>query len=58
MKKDNYLDLFDSKQKAIDHAMWLNFNISIELPKSNLEFSLVQIIIGQFAKKLLPKKWK
>ena len=29
MKKDNYLDLFDSKQKAIDHAIWLNFKYRI-----------------------------
>ncbi len=29
MKDDNYLDLFDSQQKAIDHAMWLNFKYRI-----------------------------
>ena len=29
MKNDNYLDLFDGKQKAIDHAMWLNFKYRI-----------------------------
>ena len=29
MKDDNYLDLFDSKQKAIDQAMWLNFKYRI-----------------------------
>lgn len=29
MKNDNYLDLFDSKKKAIDHAMWLNFKYRI-----------------------------
>jgi len=29
MKDDNYLDLFDSRQKAIDHAMWLNFKYRI-----------------------------
>lgn len=23
--KDSYLDLFDDRQKAIDHALWLNF---------------------------------
>ncbi|MCP4181179.1 MAG: hypothetical protein GY756_25735 [bacterium] len=25
----NYLDLFDSQEKAIDHAMWLNFKYRI-----------------------------
>lgn len=29
MKNDNYLDLFDNKQKAIDHCMWLNFKYRI-----------------------------
>ncbi len=29
MKDDNYLDLFDDQQKAIDHAMWLNFKYRI-----------------------------
>lgn len=29
MKNDNYLDLFESQQKAIDHAMWLNFKYRI-----------------------------
>ncbi|WP_027879245.1 hypothetical protein [Mesoflavibacter zeaxanthinifaciens] len=29
MKKDNFLDLFDSKQKAIDHCMYLNFKYRI-----------------------------
>ena len=27
--KDPYLDLFDEKQKAIDHALWLNFKYRI-----------------------------
>jgi len=27
--KDSYLDLFDSKQKGIHHAMWLNFKYRI-----------------------------
>jgi len=26
---DSYLDLFDQRQKAIDHAMWLNFKYRI-----------------------------
>ena len=29
MKNDNYLDLFDNKQKAIDHCIWLNFKYRI-----------------------------
>ena len=29
MKNDNYLDVFDNQQKAIDHAMWLNFKYRI-----------------------------
>jgi hypothetical protein len=29
MKKDNSLDVFDDRQKAIDHAMWLNFKYRI-----------------------------
>ncbi|MBN8640701.1 MAG: hypothetical protein J0L86_02725 [Flavobacteriales bacterium] len=29
MDNDNYLDLFDSEQKAIDHALWLNFKYRI-----------------------------
>ncbi len=29
MKKDDYLDMFDNEQKAIDHAMWLNFKYRI-----------------------------
>tara|TARA_R110002072_G_scaffold302796_1_gene488812 strand:- start:5201 stop:5635 length:435 start_codon:yes stop_codon:yes gene_type:complete len=29
MKDDNYLDLFDDRQKAIHHAMWLNFKYRI-----------------------------
>ena len=29
MKNDNFLDLFDSKQKAIDYCMWLNFKYRI-----------------------------
>ena len=29
MKQDNYLDMFDSKEKAIQHAIWLNFKYRI-----------------------------
>ncbi len=35
--KDNYLDLFDSKQKAIDHALWLNFKYRI----ANITFGII-----------------
>jgi hypothetical protein len=29
MEKDDFLDVFDDQQKAIDHAMWLNFKYRI-----------------------------
>jgi len=29
MKNDNYLDIFKSKQKAIYHAMWMNFKYRV-----------------------------
>lgn len=29
MKRDNYLDVFESKEKAIQHAIWLNFKYRI-----------------------------
>jgi len=29
MQKDNYLDLFDKQQKAVDHCLWLNFKYRI-----------------------------
>lgn len=29
MSEDNYLDLFDGQEKAIHHAMWLNFKYRI-----------------------------
>ncbi|WP_026776308.1 hypothetical protein [Polaribacter sp. Hel_I_88] len=29
MKNDNYLDLFEKQQKAIDHCLWLNFKYRI-----------------------------
>lgn len=37
MKNDNYLDLFDSKQKAIDHCMYLNFKYRI----ANIRFGVL-----------------
>jgi len=38
MQKDNYLDLFDSEQKAIDHALWLNFKYRI----AGIRFGVLQ----------------
>jgi hypothetical protein len=35
--KDNYLDVFDNKQKAIDHALWLNFKYRI----ANITFGVI-----------------
>ena len=29
MNKDDFLDVFDDQQKAIDHSMWLNFKYRI-----------------------------
>ena len=29
MPKDNYLDIFHTQQKAIDHCLWLNFKYRI-----------------------------
>jgi hypothetical protein len=29
MEKDNYLDVFDSQEKAIHHCIWLNFKYRI-----------------------------
>jgi hypothetical protein len=42
--KDNYLDLFDSKEKAIDHALWLNFKYRI----ANIPFGIIKFK-NQFA---------
>jgi len=36
---DNYLDLFDNKEKAIHHALWLNFKYRI----ANITFGVIQI---------------
>lgn len=38
MNNDNYLDLFDSEQKAIDHAIWLNFKYRI----ADIRFGVLQ----------------
>ena len=35
--KDSYLDLFYDKQKAIDHAVWLNFKYRI----ANIKFGVI-----------------
>jgi hypothetical protein len=36
--KDNYLDLFDDKQKAIYHAHWLNFKYRI----AKIKFGMIE----------------
>ncbi|PHS65767.1 MAG: hypothetical protein COB12_06760 [Flavobacterium sp.] len=41
---DNYLDLFDSKEKAIYHAQWLNFKYRI----ANIPFGVIKFK-NQFA---------
>lgn len=38
MNNDNYLDLFDSEQKAIDHSLWLNFKYRI----AGIRFGVLQ----------------
>jgi len=35
--KDPFLDLFDNKEKAIDHALWLNFKYRI----ANIKFGVI-----------------
>jgi len=35
--KDNFLDLFETKEKAIDHALWLNFKYRI----ANIKFGVI-----------------
>jgi len=35
--ENTYLDLFDNKQKAIDHAIWLNFKYR----KANIKFGVI-----------------
>jgi hypothetical protein len=37
--KDNYLDLFDNKEKAIHHCLWLNFKYRI----AKITFGVIQI---------------
>jgi len=43
-KNDNYLDLFDSKEKAIHHALWLDFKYRI----ANIPFGVIKFK-NQFA---------
>lgn len=38
MKQDNYLDVFDSKEKATQHAIWLNFKYRI----ANIRFGVIE----------------
>lgn len=38
-KKDNYLDIFYNKEKAIHHALWLNFKYRI----AKIIFGVIQI---------------
>ena len=45
MKKDNYLDMFDSKEKAIDHAMWLNFKYRV----AGITFGIITAPKNNFA---------
>lgn len=45
MKNDNYMDLFDSKQKAIDHCMWLNFKYRI----AKITFGIINGTDNNFA---------
>ena len=37
--KDNYLDLFDNKEKAIHHCLWLNFKYRI----AKITFGVIQL---------------
>lgn len=37
MENSNYLDVFEDQQKAIDHAMWLNFKYRI----ANISFGVI-----------------
>ena len=38
MKRDNYLDVFNSKEKAVQHAIWLNFKYRI----AKIRFGVVE----------------
>lgn len=43
MKKDNYLDTFESKEKAIQHAIWLNFKYRI----AKIRFGVIEYPKGK-----------
>jgi hypothetical protein len=45
MKKNNYLDLFDKQQKAIDHCLWLNFKYRI----AGIQFGVLNGTDNDFA---------
>jgi len=38
-QNDNYLDVFENKEKAIHHALWLNFKYRI----ANIIFGVIQV---------------
>lgn len=53
---DTYLDLFSDRQKAIDHAMWLNFKYRI----ANIRFGVIHGPENDWAvceNRPLPMKW-
>ena len=45
MEKDNYLDIFDSKEKAIHHCIWLNFKYRI----AKIKFGIINGPNNNFA---------
>ena len=45
MEKDNYLDIFDSKEKAIHHYIWLNFKYRI----AKIKFGIINGPDNNFA---------
>ena len=45
MKKDNYLDTFENKQKAIQHTIWLNFKFRI----AKIKFGVIDFPKGKWS---------
>jgi hypothetical protein len=45
MQKENYLDIFEKQQKAIEHAIWLNFKYRI----AAIRFGVLQDLNGNWA---------
>lgn len=51
--KDNFLDVFDSKEKAIHHALWLNFKYRIAkitfgvIEHSNSEWAVLEEVTAK-----------